>query len=88
LKETIYGLVQSARKFYVKLVEALKGSGFESSPVDPCLWIKNSSSGIVMMGMYVDNCLAIGSDTAIDEVIKLIKDDGFGLKVKKFNRLP
>jgi hypothetical protein len=28
LKKTIYGLVQSAREFYKKLVLALKGCGF------------------------------------------------------------
>jgi hypothetical protein len=39
LKRTIYGLVQSAREFYNKLVLCLKGGGFMGSPVDPCLWI-------------------------------------------------
>jgi Reverse transcriptase (RNA-dependent DNA polymerase) len=78
LKKTIYGLVQSARQFYMKLVEALKGYGFEGSPVDPCLWTRNSSSGFVMMA----ECLTIGTDTAIDEVTELMKNYGFGLKVE------
>ena len=82
LKKTIYGLVQSARQFYVKLVDALKGCGFEGSPVDPCLWTRNSSSGIVMMAIYVDDFLTLGTDAAIDEVIELMKNYGFGLKVK------
>ena len=82
LKKTIYELVQSARQFYVKLVEALKGCGFEGSPVDPCLWTRNSSSGIVMMAIYVDDCLTIGTDTAIDEVIESMKNYGFWLKVE------
>ena len=34
LKRTIYGLVQSAREFYNKLVLSLKGCGFKGSPVD------------------------------------------------------
>jgi Reverse transcriptase (RNA-dependent DNA polymerase) len=82
LKKTIYGLVQSARQFYVKLVEALKGCGFEGSPVDPCLWTRNSSSGIVMMAIYVIDCLTIETDTAIDEAIESMKNYGFGLKVE------
>jgi hypothetical protein len=39
LKKTIYELVKSTRQFYVKYVEGQKGSGFEVSPVDSCLWI-------------------------------------------------
>jgi hypothetical protein len=38
LRKTIYGLVQSARKFYEKLIEVLKVIGFEGSKSDPCLW--------------------------------------------------
>jgi Reverse transcriptase (RNA-dependent DNA polymerase) len=37
LNKTIYGLVQSAREFYNKLVSALKDCGFQGSLVDPCL---------------------------------------------------
>jgi hypothetical protein len=81
LTKTICRLMQSCRQFLVKLVDVLNGCGFEGSPVDPC-WIKSSSSGIVLMTIYVYECLTIGTDTAIDEVIKLLKDYGFGLKVE------
>jgi len=37
LRKTIYGLVQSARKFYEKLIDVLKVIGFEVSKSDPCL---------------------------------------------------
>jgi hypothetical protein len=40
LKKTIYELVQIARQFYVKLVEALKSCRFTGSSVDPCLLFK------------------------------------------------
>jgi hypothetical protein len=33
----IYGVVQSERQFYLKLVEAQYGSGFEASQIDPLL---------------------------------------------------
>jgi Reverse transcriptase (RNA-dependent DNA polymerase) len=39
LNTTIYGLVQSAREFYNKVVSALKDCGFQGSLVDPNLWI-------------------------------------------------
>jgi hypothetical protein len=39
LRKTIYCLVQSARKVYEKLIDALKVIGFYESKSDPCLWI-------------------------------------------------
>jgi hypothetical protein len=37
LKKTIYGLVQSAREFYNKLLSTLKSMGFTEYKSDPCL---------------------------------------------------
>jgi hypothetical protein len=42
LKKTIYGLVQSSREFYNKLLSTLKSMGFTKNKSDPCLltrWI-------------------------------------------------
>ena len=82
LNKTIYGLVQSAREFYNKLVSALKECGFARSSVDPCLWIKYSNQGIVLIAIYVDDCLMIGTDSDIDAVIEKLKNYDFGLKVE------
>jgi hypothetical protein len=38
LRKTIYGLFQSTRKFYEKLINALKVIAFHGSKSDPCLW--------------------------------------------------
>ena len=57
LEKTIYGLVQSARQFYKKMIEALKTCGFSGGQMDPCLWIKMGPLGIVMIAIYVDDCL-------------------------------
>jgi Reverse transcriptase (RNA-dependent DNA polymerase) len=75
LKRTIYGLVQSAREFYDKLVLCLKGCGFMGNPVDPCLWI-------VMIAVYVDDCLVIGSKEGIQDMINFLKNCDFGLRLK------
>jgi hypothetical protein len=40
LSKTIYGLVQSAREFYKKLIEVIKVNGFIGRESDPCLWTK------------------------------------------------
>jgi hypothetical protein len=70
LKKTIYGLVQSAREFYKKLVLALKGCIFQGNSVDPCLWTKYTEHGIVFVGIYVDDCLVIGNEKDINDVSK------------------
>ena len=67
LKRTIYCLVQSARGFYIKLVLSLKGCGFKGCPADPCLWIKYSKFGIVMVAGYVYNCLVVESEEGIKD---------------------
>jgi hypothetical protein len=40
LKKTIYGLVQSARELYNKLLSTLKSMGFTENEFDPCLIVK------------------------------------------------
>jgi hypothetical protein len=49
LKTKIYRLVQITAQFYLKLVKALKSCGITGSLVDPCLWVKQSNTGIVMI---------------------------------------
>jgi hypothetical protein len=60
----------------------LKGCGFKGSPVDPCLWIKHSKFGIVMVTVYVDNCLVVGSTEGIEDMINCLKKCDFGLKIE------
>jgi Reverse transcriptase (RNA-dependent DNA polymerase) len=84
LKRTIYGLVQSARELNNKVVLCLKCCGFMGSPVDPCLWIKHSEFGIVMVAVYVNSCLVIGSKKGIQDMINCLKNcvDKFGEEVE------
>jgi hypothetical protein len=63
-------------------VSALKDCGFQGSLVDPCLWIKHFNQGIVRIAIYVDDCMIIGDDLNIDEVIEELKGYNFGLKVE------
>jgi Reverse transcriptase (RNA-dependent DNA polymerase) len=67
LKRTIYGLVQSAREFYKRLVDILKGLGFVENKSDPCLLSKWEENEILLIGVYVDDCLVIGKQNQIDK---------------------
>jgi hypothetical protein len=41
-------------------------------------------NGIVLVGIYVNDCMVIGCDEVIEKEIKGLKGYGFGLKVEEF----
>jgi hypothetical protein len=84
LKKTMYGIEQSARQFYVKLVKALQRCGFTGSLADSCLWFKQSNIGKIMISIYVDDCLIIRSDEGIKGVIEALKNHDFGLHIEEY----
>jgi hypothetical protein len=78
----IYGLVQSANDFYVKLLETLESCGLKGTEVNPCLWTKYILPGMVITETYLDDCLTIHIEEAIEIVINALKGHNFGLKVE------
>ena len=46
LLHAIYGLVQAARRFYLKFKEKLRKIGFEGGYPDPCLMVRRNENGI------------------------------------------
>jgi hypothetical protein len=85
LKKTIYGLIQSSRKFYEKLISFLKVIGFYGSKSDPCLWTMwdEKVNHMIIIGIYVDDCLIIRKNESIDCLINELKKHEFNLKVVK-----
>jgi hypothetical protein len=83
LKKKIYGHVQNTRLFHVKNVKAMKSCGFTGGFVNPFLWVNKANSVIVMMVIYVDDCLTIGSDGGIKEVNEDMKSMTLVLRLKK-----
>ena len=81
LTKTIYGLVQSAREFYKRLIEVLKGVGFVENKSDPCLLSKWEDGEVILIGIYVDDCLVIGKENQISLLITDLKKGGFNLKI-------
>ncbi len=86
LQKTIYGLVQSARMFFKKLIQKLKDIGFQQSQADPCLMTWKSELGVVYIAIYVDDCYCVGHKKALDKMEELMKSntksvEAFTLKV-------
>jgi hypothetical protein len=82
LKKTIYVLVQSAREFYNNLLSTLKSMGFTENKSDPCLLTRWINGKEIIIGIYVDDCLVVGKEDQIQEVIQGLKASGFNLKVE------
>jgi hypothetical protein len=70
LKKTISDLVQSAREFYNKLLSTLKFMGFTENKSDPCLLSRCINGKVIMIGIYVDDCLVVGKENQVQEVIQ------------------
>jgi hypothetical protein len=85
LRKTIYGLVQSTRKFYEKLINVLKVVEFHGSKSDPCLWTMWDKKVNLMMiiGIYVNDCMVIGKEESIECLIDELKKHSFNLKVER-----
>ena len=73
LNDALYGLVQAARSWWLKFVNALTYIGFVRGEVDPCLLFQNDKYGTVILILYVDDCLLTGDTLAIESAVNDIK---------------
>jgi hypothetical protein len=68
IAKACYGLKQAPRQFYKDLSGYLKEIGFESHPVDECLFKRQRNGKTMWLIIFVDEMLIIGDDT--QEVIE------------------
>ena len=81
LEKSIYGLVQAARQWWKKFIQTLKQYEFESNEIDPCMLYRKNDKGMCVLIMYVDDCLLIGNQEAINEATKQISES-FNVKIE------
>jgi Reverse transcriptase (RNA-dependent DNA polymerase) len=74
MQHMIYGSVQVARAFWIKLQQAFKAMGYSRSDADPCLYFKWDEQGELCMWLtWIDNCVVIRKeDTVARESTKLM----------------
>jgi hypothetical protein len=82
LLKSLYGLVQSARQFYLKFKEVMIKLGFKPSEIEPCLFSKQAKGSLILVVVYVDDCYAIGSDGNLADFIRDIQNH-FKIKVQE-----
>ena len=62
LQKSLYGLKQSPRAWFGKFSHAVEKFGLQKSKSDNFVFYRNSSSGIILSVVYVDDIVIIGSD--------------------------
>ena len=63
ITRSLYGMKQSGRNWYLRLRAWLTDEqGFEPSQADPCVFLKKTANGIIMLGVYVDDLLIVHTD--------------------------
>ncbi|CAL9007551.1 unnamed protein product [Prunus brigantina] len=72
LAKSLYGLKQAPRAWNAKFTGYLPALGFKSSHSDPSLFVKHEGSDIVILLLYVDDIILIGSSP---QLVQTVIDD-------------
>ena len=75
LQRSLYGLKQSGRMWFNRLSEYLIQKCYVNNSLCPCVFIKKTRSGCVIIAVYVDDLNIIGTDEEIKEVISYLKQE-------------
>ena len=72
LKKSIYGLKQAGRCWFMKLRDHLIKNGYEQCTADQCVFKKGIDKDMVIIAIYVDDCLITGSSKRVNELIQVL----------------
>ncbi|CAA0833362.1 Protein OBERON 4, partial [Striga hermonthica] len=75
LQRSLYGLKQSGRMWYNCLSEQLLKRGYLNDQICPCVFIKKSHNGVVIVAVYVDDLNIIGTANEIQEAVTFLKGE-------------
>ncbi|KAD0234951.1 hypothetical protein E3N88_44570 [Mikania micrantha] len=78
LVKSLYGLKQASKEWHQKFDQVMLNNGFKINECDKCVYVKNTTRGYVILCLYVDDMLIVGSD---DMMIKSTK----GMIKERFN---
>ncbi len=75
LRRSLYGLKQSGRMWYNRLSEYLLRQGFINNEISPCVFIRRTKSGYVIIAVYVDDLNIIGTPEEIRQTADYLKKE-------------
>lgn len=80
LKESIYGLKQVSRQWYLKFHDMITSFEFEENIMDQCIYHKISGSKICFLVLYVDDILLATNDKGMLYEVKQFLSKSFDMK--------
>ena len=80
LVKSLYGLKQAPLQWHLKFDNVMLTNGFTINECDKCVYIKNTDNGFVIVCLYVDDMLIMGSNSAIINETKNMLKRNFDMK--------
>ena len=65
LVKSLYGLKQAPMQWHEKFDSVMMTNGFKINECDQCVYVKNTERGFVIICLYVDDILIMGSNNEI-----------------------
>ena len=85
LKKALYGLKQAPRAWTDRMSKFLQSIGFEIRKAHHSLYVKKTSCGFLVIVIYIDDLLVIGSSK--DEIARVKKVLGAEFDMKELGEL-
>ena len=84
LLQSLYGLKQSAREWYLRCSKVLKGIGFKSINSDPCVFIHKNGA---IIGLYVDDLVILTPKGNLQAMVDIKDSLSFAFKIKELGAI-
>ena len=75
MQRSLYELKQSGRTWYNRLSDHLTKEGYMNDPICPCVFIKKTISGFVIIAIYVDDLNIIETQKEIQKATDYLKGE-------------
>ena len=80
LVKSLYGLKQAPKQWHEKFDKVMMSNGFTINECDKCVYVKDTNNGYVIVCLYVDDMLILGSNNYIITTTKKMLSSTFNMK--------
>ena len=80
LVKSLYGLKQALKQWHEKFDNVMMSHGFKINEYDKCVYVKDVEHGYVIICLYVDDMLIVGSDDKMITSTKNMLNSRFDMK--------
>ena len=80
LVKSLYGLKQAPKRCHEKFDNVMMSDDFKINECDKCVYVKDTEHGYVIVCLYINDMLIVGSDDKIIISTKKMLNSRFGMK--------